>query len=84
MYGTGMFGRKDRIKAIHPKRFHDATDFIVDLVSQQKQLNILGQVQACDVRGHAPQTSAVTSGRIPVNRHVFETETRKWPQVLPS
>lgn len=84
MYGTGMFGRKDRIKAIHPKRFLDATDFIVDLVSQQKQLNILGQVQACDVRGHAPQTSAVTSGRIPVNRHVFETETRKYagPSVL--
>lgn len=84
MYGTGMFGRKDRIKAIHPKRFLDATDFIVDLVSQQKQLNILGQVHACDVRGHAPQTSAITSGRIPVNRHVFETETRSaaGPSVL--
>ncbi len=53
MYGTGMFGRKDRIKAIHPKRFLDAADFIVDLMSQQKQLNILGQVQACDAQGHA-------------------------------
>lgn len=84
MYGTGMFGRKDKIQAIHPKRFLDATDFIVDLLSQQKQLNILGHVQACDVPGHAQQTSAMTAGRTPVNRHVFETETRSaaGPSVL--
>ncbi|PNB38089.1 insulinase family protein, partial [Pseudomonas sp. GW456-E7] len=75
MYGTAMFGRKDRIQTIHPKRFLDATDFIVDLLSQQKQLNILGHVQACDIPGHASQTSTVTAGRILVNRHVFETET---------
>lgn len=84
MYGTGMFGRKDKIQTIHPKRFIDATDFIINLLSQQKQLNILGDIQACDIPGHAPQASAVTAGRIPVNRHVFETETRSaaGPSVL--
>ncbi|MCY8500178.1 insulinase family protein [Bacillus inaquosorum] len=84
MYGTAMFGRKDKIQAIHPKRFLDVTDFIVDLLSQQKQLNILGHVQARDVPGHAQHTSAMTAGRIPVNRHVFETETRSaaGPSVL--
>ncbi|NTU25886.1 insulinase family protein [Bacillus tequilensis] len=76
MYGTAMFGRKDRIHAIHPHRFLDAAGFIVDLLSQHKQLNILGQVQACDIPKQAAQATSVTAGRILVNRQFFETETR--------
>lgn len=83
MYGTAMFGRKDRIQAIHPQRFLNATDFIVDLLSQHKQLNILGHVQACDIPGHASQTSAVTAGRFLVNRHVLK-QRHAAQQVLPS
>ncbi|QIW82297.1 insulinase family protein [Bacillus tequilensis] len=84
MYGTAMFGRKDRIQAIHPHRFLDAADFIVDLLSQHKQLNILGQIQACDIPKQTAQATSVTAGRILVNRQFFETETRSaaGPSVL--
>lgn len=76
MYGTAMFGRKDKLMAVHPKRFLDASEFIADLFSQQKQLNILGNIQSCDVQGHAPQASAMSAVRKPVNQDIFETETR--------
>ncbi|WP_340639943.1 insulinase family protein [Bacillus atrophaeus] len=76
MYGTAMFGRKEKVQAIQPKRFLDASDFKTDLLSQQKKLYVIGNVQELHAGGYSRHAPSMNGRRKPVNKNIYETETR--------